>query len=89
MEAACKAEEEHQAELVRERTEAERWVRVEAVQEAHIEWQRREFEVQKAQEQQRRSQVRVEAIAATQGSGEAMAVPAVATGRRRLACMRC
>jgi len=51
VEAACKAEEEHQAELVRERAEAERWARVEAVQEAHIEWQRREFEVRKAQEQ--------------------------------------
>ena len=66
----------------------ERQVRVEAVQEAHIERQRREFEARKAQEQQRRSQVRVEAIAATQGSREATAVPPVATGRQS-ACMRC
>ena len=71
-----------------ERAEAERWARVEAVQEAHIERQRREFEVQKAQEQQRRSQARAEAIAATQGSGEVTAVPPAATGRRS-ACVRC
>ena len=89
MEAARKVEEEHQAKLVRERVEAERRARVEAVQEAHIEWQRWEFEVRKVQEQQWRSQVRVEAIAATQGSGEATAVPAAVTGGRRLACMRC
>jgi len=87
--AACKAEEERQAELARERAEAERRARVEAVQEAHIEQQRWEFEVQKAQEQQRRSQARAEAIAATQGSGEATAVPPVVTGGRRSACMRC
>jgi len=42
-EAARKAEEERQAELARERAEAERRARVEAVQEAHIERQRREF----------------------------------------------
>ena len=57
MEAARKAEEEHQAELAWERTEAERWARVEAIQEVHIECQRWEFEVRKAQEQQWRSQV--------------------------------
>ena len=51
-----KAEEERQAELARERVEVERWARVEAVQEAHIERQRREFEAQKVQEQQRRLQ---------------------------------
>ena len=57
MEAAHKAEEEHQAELAWDRAEAERRARVEAVQEAHIEHQRQEFEARKAQEQQRRSQV--------------------------------
>jgi len=57
VEAARKAEEEHQAELAWERTEAERWARVEAIQEVHIECQRWEFEVRKAQEQQWRSQV--------------------------------
>jgi len=88
-EAARKAEEERQAELARKRAEAERWVRVEAVQEAHIERQRREFEARKSQEQQWRLQARAEAIAATQGSGEATAVPAAATGGRRLACVRC
>jgi len=59
------------------------------VQEAHIECQRREFEARKAQEQQQRSQAQAEAIAATQGSGEATAVPAAATGGRRSACVRC
>jgi len=87
-EAVRKAEEECQAELARERAEAERRARVEAVQEAHIERQRREFEARKAQEQQRRSQARAEAITATQGSGEATAVPPVAIGRRS-ACVRC
>ena len=81
-EAACKVEEEHQAELVRERVEAERHARVEAMQEAHIEQQRREFEAQKAQEQQWRLQVQAEAITATQGSREVTAAPAVVTGRR-------
>jgi len=89
VEAARKAEEERQAELARECVEAERRARVEAVQEVHIERQRREFEARKAQEQQRRSQARAEAIAATQGSGEATAEPAVAKGGRRLACVRC
>jgi len=79
-EAARKAEEECQAELARERAEAERWARVEVVQEAHIEWQRREFKVRKVQEQQRRSQARAEAIVATQGSREATAVPPAAIG---------
>jgi len=88
-EAARKAEEERKVEEERERAEAERRARVEAVQEAHIERQRREFEARKAQEQQRRSQAQAEAIAATQGSGEATAVPAAATGGRRLACVRC
>jgi len=74
---------------VRECAEAERRARVEAVQEAHIERQRHEFEARKAQEQQRRSQARAGAIAATQGSGEATAVPAAATGGRRSACVRC
>ena len=87
--AVRKAEKEQQAELARECTEAERWARVEAVQEAHIERQRREFEARKAQEQQQRSQARAEAIAATQGSGEATAEPAAATGGRQLACVRC
>ena len=82
-------EEERQAKLARERVEAERRARVKAVQEAHIEWQRREFEARKVHEQQRRSQARAEAIAATQGSREAMAEPAAVTGRRRSACMRC
>jgi len=50
-------EEERQAELAWECAEAERQARVKVVQEAHIERQRWEFEVQKAQEQQRRSQV--------------------------------
>jgi len=79
-EAACKAEEEHQVELAWECTEAERRARVEAVQEAHLERQRWEFEVWKVQEQQQRLQAQVEAIMATQGSGEAMAEPAAATG---------
>jgi len=64
-------------------------VRVEAVQEAHIECQRREFKEWKAQEQQQRSQMQAEAITATQGSREVTAVPAVVTGRRQSACMRC
>jgi len=51
-----KVEEEHQAELVREHVEAERWARVKAVQEVHIECQKREFKARKAQEQQQRSQ---------------------------------
>jgi len=55
-EAAHKVEEERQAELARECAEAERWAMVKAVQEAHIERQRWEFEVRKVQEQQRRSQ---------------------------------
>ena len=72
-----------------QRAEAERWARVEAVQEAHIERQRQEFEARKVQEQQQRSQAQAEAIAATQGSGEATAEPAVVTGGRRSACVRC
>ena len=76
--------------MARERAEAERRARVEAVQEAHIEQQRREFEAQKAQEQRRRLQARAESIAATQGSGEAtMAAPTVTTVVRRSACVRC
>jgi len=85
----CKAEEEHQAELARERAEAERRVRVEAVQEAHIERQRREFEARKAVEQQWRSQVRADAITVTQGSGETTAASTLATSIGRSACMRC
>jgi len=88
-EAARKAEEERQAELARECAEAERRARVEAVQEAHIERQRREFEARKAQEQQRRSLARAEAIVATQGSGAAMTVPLVAADGRRTPCVRC
>ena len=74
---------------MRELAEAERQARVEAVQEAHIGCQRREFEVRKAQEQQQRSQPRAEVIAATQGSGEATVEPAAATSGRRSACVRC
>jgi len=88
-EAARKVEEERQEELAWECAEAERRARVEAVQEAHIERQRREFEVRKVQEQQQRLQARVETIAVTQGSGEVMAVPAAATGGRQSTCMRC
>ena len=89
VEATCKAEEECQAELAREHVKAERQVRAEAVQEVHIEWQRQEFKAQKAQEQQWRSQARVEAITATQGSGAMMTVPAVAADRRCTPCVRC
>ena len=88
-ETAHKAEEERQAELVREHAEAERQARVKAVQEAHIECQRREFEVRKAQEQQRRSLARAEAIVATQGSGSATMAPLVAADGRRTPCVRC
>jgi len=59
------------------------------VQEAHIECQRQEFEARKAQEQQRRSQARAEAITVTQGSGEATVETAATTGGRQLACVRC
>jgi len=74
---------------VRERTEAERRARVEAVHEAHRERQRWEFEARKAQEQQQRSLARAEAIAATQGSGAATTAPLVAADRRRTPCVRC
>ena len=84
-----KAEEERQAELARERVEAERRARVEAVQEAHIECQRQEFEARKAQEQQWRSLARAEAIAATQGSGAVTTAPLVAADRRQTPCVRC
>ena len=80
-------EEERQAELVRKHAEAERRARVEAVQEAHIERQRREFKAR--QEQQRRLLARAEAIVATQGSGATMVVPAVAADGRRAPCARC
>jgi len=84
-----KAEEERQAELARECAEAERWARVEAVQEAHIERQRCEFEARKVAEQQRRSQARADAIAVTQGSGETTAASTLATSIRHSACARC
>ena len=88
-EAVCKAEEEHQAELARECAEMERRVRVEAVQEAHIERQRRKFEARKAAEQQQRSQARADAIAVMQGSGETTAASTLTTSIRCLACVRC
>jgi len=88
-EAVRKAEEEWRAEEEREHVEAERWARVEAVQEAHIERQRREFKARKVQEQQRRSLAHMEAIAATQGSGAVTTVPLVAADGRHTPCVRC